>query len=229
MVTAELSTNGTGTHAPTTIRVTVAPLNMAQLQVRIRGTAPYVQHAFGQKARTKIRDKQLAGSTANSRSRTAREARDFQADFDAAQHIAEDGWYGIPATAFRLAAIDACRVAGVKMTLAKMSLTIRHDGLDKVDGQGLVRLYGGEPELSEMMATVANGAPDIRIRAMWRQWEAVLRVDYDADQFTASDVYNLLRRAGAQVGVGEGRPFSKNSAGMGWGTFELVGDEESRQ
>jgi len=33
----------------------------------------------------------------------------------------------------------------------------------------------------------------------------------------------LLARVGMQVGIGEGRPDSKNSAGMGWGLFEVVG------
>jgi hypothetical protein len=48
-----------------------------------------------------------------------------------------------------------------------------------------------------------------------------VRVQYDADQFTATDAANLMTRVGAQVGIGEGRPDSKMSAGMGWGTFKL--------
>jgi hypothetical protein len=59
---------------------------------------------------------------------------------------------------------------------------------------------------------------------MWREgWEAKLRIRYDADQFSLSDVSNLLARAGMQVGVGEGRPDSKDSAGLGWGLFSLNG------
>jgi hypothetical protein len=46
-------------------------------------------------------------------------------------------------------------------------------------------------------------------------------VRFDADQFTLRDIANLLLRAGMQVGVGEGRPDSKKSCGMGWGTFEI--------
>lgn len=37
----------------------------------------------------------------------------------------------------------------------------------------------------------------------------------------AVDVANLMNRVGAQVGIGEGRPDSKNSAGMGWGLFSI--------
>jgi hypothetical protein len=57
---------------------------------------------------------------------------------------------------------------------------------------------------------------------MWREWSAVVQVSYDADQFTLEDVTNLMSRVGLQVGIGEGRPDSRESAGLGWGTFELV-------
>jgi hypothetical protein len=57
---------------------------------------------------------------------------------------------------------------------------------------------------------------------MWREWSATLRIQFDADQFQTSDVANLLARAGLQVGIGEGRPDSKKSAGMGFGQFEVV-------
>jgi hypothetical protein len=57
---------------------------------------------------------------------------------------------------------------------------------------------------------------------MWREWSMALRVRFDADQFSAQDVGNLLARVGAQVGIGEGRADSKSSAGVGWGHFELA-------
>ena len=48
-----------------------------------------------------------------------------------------------------------------------------------------------------------------------------MRIRFDADMFSAADVANLMNRVGAQVGIGEGRPDSKNSAGMGWGLFSI--------
>ena len=39
---------------------------------------------------------------------------------------------------------------------------------------------------------------------------------------THADVVNLIARVGIQVGIGEGRPDSKMSAGLGYGLFELV-------
>ena len=108
------------------------------------------------------------------------------------------------------------------MTHAKMSVFVAADGFDEIDGVPLVRLVAGKPERVDMATRNATGVADIRVRPMWRKWGAELRLRYDADQFTASDVVNLLSRAGEQVGVGEGRPFSKSSNGLGYGTFRVA-------
>jgi hypothetical protein len=59
---------------------------------------------------------------------------------------------------------------------------------------------------------------------MWKQWKMTVRVRYDADMFSHNDIINLMMRVGQQVGIGEGRPDSKNSAGMGWGLFDIQGE-----
>ncbi len=69
-----------------------------------------------------------------------------------------------------------------------------------------------------------NGGTDLRFRPIWHEWTAELKLRFDAEMFTLDDVTNLLARAGAQVGIGEGRPDSKSSNGCGWGTFEIVAD-----
>ena len=199
--------------------VTIKPANIQTASFKIRGTAPLVQARFSEKAKQAMMLKMAAGSTA-SKSR-AKPARDFDEDMKNAMHISEEGWQGIPAGAFRNAMISACRLVGFKMTLAKLSVFVDADGIDKIDGIPLIR-FEGKPERHEMAARVGIDGTDIRIRPMWRKWSANIRVKYDADQFTLQDVANLMQRVGLQVGIGEGRPDSRSSAGLGWGTFELV-------
>jgi hypothetical protein len=201
---------------PTT--VTIKAPNIQALELTIRGTAPYVQARFPEKARNMMREKMLAGSTA--KGKKAREARDFDADYRASMHTSLEGWHGIPASAFRCALISACRLVDFKMTLAKLSLFIHAQGFDRADGLPLIRIYG-TPEKCEHMVRNATGVCDIRVRAMWREWHAKLVLRYDGDQFTQTDVVNLMHRVGLQVGIGEGRPDSKASAGLGWGTFTI--------
>lgn len=207
--------------------ITIAAPKFRTVLVRIRGTAPYMQARFSAKAMQAMKAKMQAGSTANSKKN--REPRDFDDDFLQAQHISEEGWVGIPAPSFRNACIAACRMVGYKMTHAKMSVFIEADGHDKVDGGPLVRLDAGEPEKTELAVRNETGVADIRVRPMWRKWGADLRIRFDADQFTAQDVMNLLTRAGIQVGIGEGRPFSKKSNGLGYGTFEIDTTNEARE
>lgn len=199
--------------------VTVSPPNFGEAHFRIVGTAPYMQARFTAKAMQAMRDKQVAGSTAAKGKK--RDPRDFDADFEQAQHRSTEGWVGIPAAALRNACIDACRMAGFQMTRARMSVFVNADGLDAVDGSPLVRLIAGDPEKTELAVRNETGVVDIRARPMWREWAADVRLTFDADQFTATDVTNLLARAGLQVGIGEGRPFSKKSNGMGFGTFRI--------
>jgi hypothetical protein len=198
----------------------ITPPKISTVVFTIRGTAPFVQARFSAKAMQAMKSKMLAGSTA--KGKKARDARNFEDDFHQAQHISTDGWVGIPASAFRQGIISACRLVGFKMTLAKLSVFVEADGFDAVDGIPLIRLDADAPEMLEMAVRNQTGVADIRVRPMWRKWGAKVRVRYDEDQFTLDDVSNLMARVGLQVGIGEGRPDSKSSAGLGWGTFDLV-------
>lgn len=197
-----------------------------------------MQLRFGGKAQEMMREKQAAGSAGNKGKK--REAKDFDKLYqdamyegwsrDACEPDAKGKlpeavvWRGIPAPAFRNACVDACRLVGFKMTHAKLGVFIVADGNDVLDGTPLVKITKGEPKHCEHPVRNASGVADIRVRAMWTEWEAMLRVRFDAEMFSSVDVMNLLARVGMQVGIGEGRPNSKESCGMGWGTFEIVND-----
>ena len=191
------------------------------VEFNLIGTAPYVQHRFSAKAMNQMIETQKAGSQA--KSKRTREPKDFDDVYQQAMHISRDGWHGIPASAFRNAMISACRTVGYKMTHAKLAAFVLADGFDRVDGTPLVRIYG-EPHRHTAHARNDNGSVDIRVRPMWDDWNAKVRIRYDADMFSEADVANLMLRVGMQVGIGEGRPDSKNSAGMGWGMFTLASE-----
>lgn len=205
--------------------IKISPPNFKHLKFTLEGTAPLMQNRFSGKAMNMMMDKMAAGSTAKKGGK--REARDFDADFEGAKHISTEGWVGVPASAIRTACIDVCRMVGFKMTLAKMSIFIVADGIDKIDGQPLVKLISkNEPEKTHMPVRNQTGVADIRVRPMWRTWKLNITVRFDADQFTAEDVANLIARAGEQCGIGEGRPYSKESNGLGYGTFRISSQSE---
>ena len=204
----------------TTAVVAITPPDFRHLAIQIRGIAPLVINRFSAKAMEMMKQTQEAGSTA--RSRKTRESKDFDQLFESAKHVSDDGWEGIHAAAFRNAAISACRACGFKMTHAKLAFSVMQDGFDRVDGAPLVRLTEGVAEQWIAPTRNATGVIDLRSRPMYRQWATTLRIRYDAGMLTDADIVNLISRVGMQVGVGEGRPDSKNSTGLGFGLFEIV-------
>lgn len=200
--------------------------NLQTAVMVIEGTAPYVQNKFSFKAKQKMMETQMQGSKA--KSKKEREPKDFDALYAGCQHISDDGWHGIPAPAFRAAMISACRIVNFAMTRAKLAIFVEPDGFDKDDGTPLVKMTKGKPERHDSAVRNDSGVVDIRPRAMWKPgWRSEVRITFDADMFTTQDVANLLSRAGQQVGIGEGRPDSKDSTGMGWGTFRVLGDKDN--
>jgi hypothetical protein len=201
--------------------VTITAPNLQVAEFLIEGNAPFVQCKFSAKVMNEMVAKQEAGSTAKKGAK--RDAKDFDALYLAAMHESEEGWRGIPATAFRQALISACRVVGFAMTRAKLSLFCVQDGFDKNDRTPMVKITKGKPHKHLQYVRNASGVADIRSQAMWDQgWQAIVRIRFDADQFTLEDVANLLMRAGLQVGIGCGRPDSTDSSGLGFGTFEII-------
>ena len=200
------------------VTVTIKAPNFQTAQFKVIGTAPLVIHKFSTKARLAIMDTQSKGGQA--KSKKVREAKDFDAVYNEARHLSREGWDGVPANAFRAAMVSACKISGFVMTRAKLAIFVEADGFDKDEGTPLVKIHG-TPRKHEGYARNDNGSVDIRVRPMWESWHALVRVRFDADMLSVQDISNLLARAGQQVGVAEGRPDSKNSCGMGWGTFAI--------
>ena len=172
------------------------------IQLDLEGTAPLVINKFSAKAQEKMKLTQEAGST--SRSRSAKEAKDFVALYNGARHISNEGWDGIHAASFRNAAISACRACGFKMTHARLAFFVEADGFDRDDKTPLVRITRGEPEMVISPCRNATGVIDLRPRPTYFPWFASLRIRFDAGMLTETDIVNLMARVGLQVGIGEG-------------------------
>jgi hypothetical protein len=187
------------------------------------GTAPLVIHRFSAKTKLQMKQKMETGKSASSKK--DRTAKDTDELYDEAKYVSKEGWEGFHAAAMRNAMISACRLVSFKMTLAKLSVFIEADGWDKEEPQiPLVKIIGKSEKL-ESIANVETGQPYVCVRAIYHNWRANVKIRWDADQFTIQDISNLVSRVGMQVGLCEGRPDSKNSAGMGWGLFKLGGSE----
>jgi hypothetical protein len=210
---------GTGDASKTASTVVITPPKFRTVAFEIVGSAPLVVHRFSAKTKNEMKLKMETGKSSSSKK--AREPKSTDETYNESRYISKDGWDGFHAGALRAAMIRACSLVNFKMTLAKLSFFVIADGVDAEEPQiPLVRIIG-KPTKQEDIARVETGQPYVTVRAAYHGWKARVKVRYDEDQFSLTDVTNLLMRVGIQIGICEGRPGSKNSAGMGWGTFDL--------
>jgi hypothetical protein len=202
-----------------TTEVAIRPPNFGHAEFTIEGVTPLVIHRFSKKVADGLKKKMETGKPAANRRN--REPKSTDELYQEARYRSPQGWDGFQASAIRSAMISVCRLVDFKMTLAKLSIFVEADGYDEQEPQiPLVRIYG-KPTKQEDMARVKTGEPYVTVRARYSPWSAKVRIRWDADQFSLQDVANLLARVGLQAGLCEGRPDSKNSAGMGWGLFKI--------
>lgn len=201
------------------VAVSIRPPNFRHAVFKIIGIKPLVIHRFSAKIKKAMLKKQEEGKSASSKKN--RDPQDTTALFNDARYVSQNGWDGFHAGSIRNAMISACRLVNFRMTLAKLSVFVEEDGWDEKEPTiPLIRIYG-KPTKLESIARVETGQPYVTIRAAYNPWHAHVKIRWDADQFSLTDVTNLLSRVGLQVGICEGRPDSRNSPGQGWGLFEV--------
>lgn len=202
--------------------------NFRVIRVEIRGNANYVSNNFSEEARSMMKADMEKGQQDKKRGKN-KPPKDFPKEFAGSLHQSTEGWYGIPDISVKASMVRAASLVGVEMTKAKMCIFTVPDGFD-ANGSGLFKIVKGAPERFDSYVRNSNGSPDIRARGRFAPgWEAIITLRYDADFLSDTSVVNLLARAGVSVGVGAGRPFSSNSVGQGWGTFEIVDNDQNQE
>jgi hypothetical protein len=145
----------------------------------------------------------------------AKELKDPEADYQASMYRFPDGGHGFPVLAFKAATVGGARYFnGVTMTQLRQAMFFLGDSA----APDLVRLRCGEPSMREDMVRLNGQTADIRYRAEYRDWGAVLQIQYIPSVISLDAIVALVD-AGGMGGVGEWRP-EKDGA---FGTYEVVG------
>lgn len=189
-----------------------APIVLPRIDVRrlgvvLVGDSPLICHAWSEKAKRQMLDKQMK------KANKGKEAKDPEADFEASLYPLPGGGYGFPSVAFKSAAVSAARfVDGARMTELRGALHV----------EGEFVPIEGEPTMRQDMVRVGMGTADIRFRGEFRSWRATLPVRFNAVAISVEQILNLFNVAGFGVGVGEWRPEKDGSFGM----FHVASDAE---
>jgi hypothetical protein len=190
--------------APKNTGVELPQLALETIHVPIIGDTPLICHAWSAKAKKAMLDKQMKKASAG------KGAKDPWADFcetlywldgkpeSPTEADVEGGRFGFPSIAFKAAAITAVTTIG---SLTKvMARQCFH-----IEGE-YIELLGPPPSMREDIARVGMGTADIRHRAEFSPWGAVLPIRFNANALSAEQVIGLIEAGGFGVGIGDWRP-----------------------
>lgn len=186
--------------------IELSPLKIETVQFLLVGDSPLIVHAWSEKAKKMMLDKQMKKAT------KAKEAKDPEADYEACFYRTPTGAYGFPTIGLKAAMVGACRFVDMKMTEAR--------GAFHIDGEMLT--VEGEPRPREDMVRVGMGTADIRYRPEFPEWKIIAPIKFNAAVISAEQIANLLNTAGFAIGIGEWRP-ERNGQ---FGRFHVGSNEE---
>lgn len=194
------------------VSVEVVEFSIRQVTIPIVGISPLIVHAWSEKSKKMISDKQ-AGKAKNKK----HEIRQPEEEFEAAKHISISGWEGFPAAGFKAAMIRGAKMIGMVMKDTQQAFFINAE----CEETQLVRIHG-ESRMRTDMVRVGMGASDIRYRPEYPDWYAELNIEFNEGVISVDQIHQLVKAAGYGCGVGEMRP---EKGKFNYGRFKLANEK----
>ncbi len=193
------------------------PQSIEQVSVTLRGKpgSPLVVHAFAEKAKKEIRDKQ------QKKAKEAKKERNPKAEFLDARYVNAWDEECVPITAIKKALVSAA-TAFDDLTKVGLRQAIFVDCADR-PGQALVPILdaNGKPAkgvMREDAVTIGGNTRGLTYRPEYAEWQLRVNIEFNTRLVSKEQLLALVDQAGWGVGICEGRP-EKTSA-LGWGRFE---------
>lgn len=217
----------------TTIVISTEKMRIARIAIPIVGDSPLIVHAWSEKAKKEILDKQQKKAS------KGKEVRDPVKEFlrglyildehgnlyekmpadvaelskentiDEVDEVLSGYQFGFPTKAFKACMLDTAYQQGL---IAK-----------KTTARGAIRILGeyaiikGHPTMREDMVMIGgiSKVADLRYRPEFREWSTTLVIEYLENSVSAEQIVSWLEYGGFCCGVGEWR----TSKDGGYGSF----------
>ena len=201
--------------------INIPSLKLKTIELKIIGDSPLISHAWSEKAKLMMLQKQTKKATTGKAIRrpsvefadslywlTEKPNFDGLSDEEVQEILAEvipKSKFGFPTLAFKSAAIDAAYQQG----LIEKKTTLR----------GAIRIIGefaeihGTPTIREDIGRIGMGTADLRYRAEFKTWSTELTIQYNANAVSAEQIINVFNIGGFANGVGDWRQAKDGSFG----------------
>lgn len=203
--------------------IEIRPIQIKTFTVHIVGDTPLIMHAWSEKAKREMLEKQMKVTKTKSR-----DAKNPVEDFIRSMYwlspmpeemtmeafeeaIANGARFGFPITAFKQAAISAA----YRMGWAKDKMSMRGAFFIDGDENQMLEIKSDTPIMREDMVKVGMGTADIRYRGEFRNWSADINISFNENgQYSPEQIVNIINAGGYVCGVGEWRPERDGQYGM---------------
>lgn len=182
--------------------------------------SPLVIHAFAEKAKQEIRDKQ------QKKAKKAKESRDPEAEFTAAKYVDAVGRECSPITAIKKSMISAATAMENLTKVALRQAIFLSPTVDKAAMLVPIETSTGAPAIGvkrEDAVTIGINTRGLTYRPEYTDWRLRVTVEFNKRLVSREQVLALAEQAGWGVGICEGRP--ERSSALGWGRFNVTIDE----
>lgn len=203
--------------------IEIKPIQIRQATVHIVGDTPLIMHAWSEKAKREMLEKQM--KVTKTKAKTAKNpVEDFirsmywlspmpeEMTEDAFNEAIQNGArFGFPVTGFKQAAISAA----YRMGWSKDKASLRGAFFIECDDDQMIEIKSDPPIMREDMVKLLGQTADIRYRGEFRNWSADLTISFNENgQYTLEQIINIINAGGYVCGVGEWRPERDGQFGM---------------
>lgn len=198
--------------------VSTATVGIKNIDLILRGMpgTPLVIHAFAEKAKQEIRDKQ------QKKAKKAHEERKPIEESEAAKYFDEEGRECAPIAAIKKAIISAATAFdGITKVGLRQAIFV-----SAKSGSGLfvpIEKHDGSPAVGVMRedaVTIGINTRGLVYRPEYKEWQLRVNIEYNPRIVSEEQLIALVDQAGWGVGICEGRP--ERSSALGWGRFVRV-------
>lgn len=196
-----------------------SPVSIRSIDLTLRGMpgALLVVHAFAEKAKQEIRDKQ------QKKTKEKKPERKPEEEFLAARHIDAEGRECVPVTAIKKAIISAA-TAFDDLTKVALRQAVFVSPQDTPGGALVpIEMDDGSPAVATMRedaVTIGINTRGLAYRPQYPEWNLRINIQFNPRLVSEEQLLALVDQAGWGVGICEGRP--ERSSALGWGRFQRV-------
>lgn len=213
--------------------IEITPMELTTVDVTIVGTSPLIVHAWSEKARREILDKQTGKATKakhgikvptndfmNSLYWLAGKPADGKDEEEAERNWLEargSAKFGFPVTGIKQSIITGAGRGGLDVKMTELRGSFYLMGATDASTPDLAEIVGDAPEMREDMVRVGgmSKTADIRYRGVFENWSIPLRMTYNENgKYSLEQLLNCFGVGGFVTGIGEWRPERDGQFGM---------------